>query len=107
MKSLLSTVLSTAVVCAVISAAPVAAQETVTGAPRGQAPITAEPPLASGDAAVGGYVNAPLGAATAIVTAPFDVFTGAVGQTVQPQTRCHVTRDFYGSQGRYTSVCNL
>ena len=107
MKSLLSTVLSAAAVCAVVAAAPVAAQETVTGAPRGEAPITAEPPLAFGNAAVGGYVNAPLGAATAIVTLPFDAFAGAVGQAVQPQTRCHATRDFYGSQGRYTSVCNL
>lgn len=24
---------------------------------------------------------------------------------IQPAERCHVTRDFYGFQGRYTSVC--
>ena len=44
MKCLFLTLLSTAAVCAVLSATPVAAQETITGAPPGQAPVTAEPP---------------------------------------------------------------
>jgi hypothetical protein len=44
MKRLFLTLLSTAAVCAVLSATPVAAQETITGAPPGEAPVTAEPP---------------------------------------------------------------
>jgi hypothetical protein len=44
MKRLFLTLLSTAAVCAVLSATPVAAQETITGAPPGEAPVTVEPP---------------------------------------------------------------
>jgi hypothetical protein len=44
MKNLFVAFLSTAAICAFVSATPVAAQETITGAPAGQAPITAEPP---------------------------------------------------------------
>jgi hypothetical protein len=39
-KHLVLTFLSTAVVCAVVSATPAAAQDTVTGAPAGQTPVT-------------------------------------------------------------------
>ena len=42
MKRLVFTFLSTAAVCAVLSAAPAAAQDTVTGAPAGEAPVTVE-----------------------------------------------------------------
>ncbi|MGA8446175.1 MAG: hypothetical protein WB766_13420 [Roseiarcus sp.] len=49
MKRLFLTLLSTGAVCAVLSATPVAAQETITGAPPGQAPVTAEPPPTPGD----------------------------------------------------------
>ena len=42
MKRLVLTFLSTAAVCAVLSAKPVAAQDTVTGAPAGTAPVTVE-----------------------------------------------------------------
>jgi hypothetical protein len=42
MKRLVLTFLSTAAVCAVVSAIPAAAQDTVTGAPRGTAPVTVE-----------------------------------------------------------------
>jgi len=42
MKHLVLTFLSTAAVCAVLSATPAAAQDTVTGAPAGEAPVTAE-----------------------------------------------------------------
>ena len=45
MKRLFAVFLSTAAICASISATPVVAQETTTGAPRGEAPITAEPPI--------------------------------------------------------------
>jgi hypothetical protein len=44
MKNLFLASLATGAICAFVSAAPVAAQETITGAPAGQAPITAEPP---------------------------------------------------------------
>jgi hypothetical protein len=49
MKRLFLTLLSTAAVCAVLSATPVAAQETITGAPPGEAPVTAEPPAPGGN----------------------------------------------------------
>jgi hypothetical protein len=42
MKRLVLTFLSTAAVCAVVSATPAAAQDTVTGAPMGTAPVTVE-----------------------------------------------------------------
>jgi hypothetical protein len=42
MKRLVLTFLSMAAVCAVVSAAPAAAQDTVTGAPKGTAPVTVE-----------------------------------------------------------------
>jgi len=48
MKRLFLTLLSTAAVCAFLSATPIAAQETITGAPPGEAPITAEPPANPG-----------------------------------------------------------
>jgi hypothetical protein len=49
MKHFTLAFLSTAAICAFLSATPVAAQETITGAPQGQAPITAEPPGNPGD----------------------------------------------------------
>jgi hypothetical protein len=48
MKHLVLTFLSMALVCAVVSTTPAAAQDTVTGAPRGTAPMTVE-----------GYGNSP------------------------------------------------
>jgi hypothetical protein len=42
MKRSVLTLLSMAAVCAVVSATPAAAQDTVTGAPRGTAPVTVE-----------------------------------------------------------------
>ena len=42
MKRSVLTFLSTAAVCALLSAAPAAAQDTVTGAPAGTAPVTVE-----------------------------------------------------------------
>jgi hypothetical protein len=109
MKRFFSTILSVAAVCAFLSTTPVAAQETITGAPAGTAPITAVP---SG----GGSNNnsGPLGVVGAILGAPFEVIgttanatAGGPAGATQSDARCHVTRDFYGSQGRYTSVCGL
>ena len=89
MKRLVLTFLSTTAVCAVLSAAPAAAQDTVTGAPAGEAPVTVE-----------GYGN------SSGYTGKSASNTGSV-YAIQPAERCHVTRDFYGFQGRYTSVCGL
>ena len=87
MKCLFSTFLSTAAVCAVLSASPAAAQETVTGAPAGTAPVTVE-----------GYGN------WSGYTGPSVSNSGPAFAFQRPE-RCHVTRDFYGFQGRLTSVC--
>ena len=109
MKRLFSTVLSTAAVCAFLSTTPVAAQETITGAPVVTAPITAVPSGAGSNNNSG-----PLGVVGAILGAPFEVIgttanatAGGPAGATQSDARCRVTRDFYGSQGRYTSVCGL
>src|SRR5271155_3712550 len=102
MKSLFSTFLTTAAVCAFISATPVAAQESITGAPRGEASVNAEPPGP-------GYNNngGPLAFVGAILGAPFEITgsaanatTGSSAGVTQPDSQCHLIRDFYGSQGR-------
>jgi hypothetical protein len=92
MKRLVLTFLSTAAVCAVLSATPAAAQETVTGAPRGETPVTVE-----GYGNSSGYTGPSAPAMGAAMSGPAFVFA--------PVKRCHVDRDFYGSQGRYTVVC--
>jgi hypothetical protein len=109
MKRLFSTFLTTAAVCAFISATPVTAQETITGAPRGQTPVTAEPPGPDYDNNTG-----PLGVFGAILGAPFEITGSAANATAgssagatQPDAHCHLIRDFYGSQGRYTAVRGL
>ena len=89
MKRLVLTFLSMAMVCAVVSAAPAVAQETVTGAPAGTAPVTVE-----------GYGN------SSGYTGPSTSNSG-LADALQAPERCHVFRDFYGSQGvKYTRVCN-
>ena len=100
MKRLLSSLLSKAAVCAFLSATPVVAQETITGAPRGTAPITAEPPGPGHD-----NTNV-LGALGAILAAPFDSITSSAANATSPKARCQVTRDFKNSEGRYTTVCS-
>jgi hypothetical protein len=102
MKRLIFTFLSTAAVCAAVSATPAAAQETITGAPAGTAPITAEPPYGpSYSPGFFGYGFAPVGAAEAVGAA-----IDSPDFAMQGHARCHVTQDFYGSHGRYTSVCS-
>jgi hypothetical protein len=87
MKRLVLTFLSTAAVCAVVSAAPAAAQDTVTGSPAGTAPVTVEGyGNSSGDTGLSGPA------------------IGSMNVPASPQ-RCHVTRDMPGSEGRYTVVC--
>jgi len=87
MKRLVLTFLSAAAVCAVLSATPAAAQDTVTGAPVGEAPVTVE---GYGNSA--GYTGS-------------SASNGGRMYAIQPTERCHVDRDFYGFQGRYTAVC--
>jgi hypothetical protein len=92
MKRLVLTFLSTAAVCAVVSATPAAAQDTVTGAPAGEAPVTVE-----------GYGN------SSGYAGPFAPAIGAAesgpAYAIAAPELCHVARDFYGFQGRYTVVC--
>jgi hypothetical protein len=87
MKRFVLAFLSMATVCAVVSASPAVAQETVTGAPRGTAPVTVE-----------GYGN-PSGYADRSAS------SSGTADALQTPDRCHVTRDFDNSEGRYTVVC--
>ena len=88
MKRLVLTFLWMAVVCGVVSAIPAAAQDTVTGAPRGTAPVT-----------VGGYGNSSGYAGPA-------ASNSSPADALQAPERCHVIRDFDNSEGRYTAVCS-
>ena len=70
MKRLVLTFLSTAAVCAVVSAIPAAAQDTVPGAPRGTAPVTVEGyGNSSGDAA--SAIGSALGGVASAIGAAF------------------------------------
>jgi hypothetical protein len=93
MKRLVLTFLSTAAVYAVLSAAPAAAQDTVTGAPAGTAPVTVE-----------GYGNSPEytgpSSGSAIRGAK-----SAPSSAIEAPERCRVTRDFNDAEARDTVVC--
>jgi hypothetical protein len=55
-------------------------------------------------------VTAPFDAATALVAPPFDAaeaYVAPPSHTARTHSRCHVTRDFYGTDGRLTSVCRF
>jgi len=108
MKRLVFTFLSTAAVCAVLSATPAAAQDTVTGAPAGQAPVTVE-----------GYGSGPTGApfGTAPVTVegygnPFGHIAGPPASStdpthaIEPPEECPVFRDFNDAEARDTVICS-
>jgi hypothetical protein len=121
MKNVLG-LLSAGAVCAFMTAAPAFAQDTVTGAPAGTAPATAEgygyapgqPGYGYNGAPANGYNNAPaygngwgpLGPVGAVVGGLFNP-AGAMGApgavyATQPHAACGVIHDF---NGRYTSVC--
>jgi hypothetical protein len=70
MKRLVLTFLSTAAVCAVVSATPAAAQDTVTGAPAGTAPVTVQ-----------GYRNASESTdpSTPVIDSPLSAVESAIG----------------------------
>ena len=92
MKRLVLTFLSTAAVCAALSAAP--AQDTVMGAPAGTAPATVE-----------GYGNSP--GHTGPTSAPaIDAANSAPAPAIAAPERCHVTRDFDDAEAKSTVVCN-
>jgi hypothetical protein len=94
MKRLVLTFLSMAVVCAVVSATPAAAQDTVTGAPRSTAPVTVE-----------GYGNSS-GSTAPTAPAIGSALSVPASATAAPEReRCHVTRDFNDAHARDMVVC--
>jgi hypothetical protein len=99
MKQLFAVFLSTAAICVFVSATPVVAQETMTGAPKRQAPNT--PSHGPGN----GYDYDPFGAAGAILAEPFDATTSNPARTTPPKAGCRVIRDFNDSEARPTTVC--
>lgn len=102
MKRLALTFLSTAAVCAVVSITPATAQDTVTGAPRGTAPVTVE---GYGDSSGSAGPSAPAigwalsGRASAIGSA-----LSARGSATAPE-RCRDILDFNDAHARDTVVC--
>jgi hypothetical protein len=103
MKRLVLTFLSMAAVCAVVSATPAAAQDTLTGAPRGTAPVTVEgygnssgstsPPAPAIGSALSGLASA-IGSALSVPALA----------TAAPE-RCHDILDFNDAHARPTVVC--
>jgi hypothetical protein len=108
MKRLVLTFLSTAAVGAVLSASPVAAQDTVTGAPAGTAPVT-----------VGGYENSsgPTGAPAIMGHATVEGYWDPSGHTgasitsnIDPthalEPQCPVFRDFNDAEAKDAVTCS-
>lgn len=108
MKRLALTFLSTAAVCAVLSATPAAAQDTVTGAPAGEAPVTVE-----------GYGSGPNGApegATPVTVAGYGNPFGHIGappasnadpiHAMEPPEQCPVFRDFNDAEAKDAVICS-
>jgi hypothetical protein len=93
MKRLFALFLSTAAICAFVSAAPVVAQETTTGAPKGETPITTEGPITPSYRPGASYD----GALDEIVAA----IKGSWAETTKPDAGRHVTPDPDNSQGEY------
>jgi hypothetical protein len=92
MKRLVLTFVWMAAVCTVVSAGPAAAQDTVTGAPAGTAPVTVE-----------GYEHS--SEHTAASAPAVGAAKGGSAYGIVVPERCHVTRDREGSEGRYTVIC--
>jgi hypothetical protein len=102
MKRLVLTFLSIAAVCAV-SATPAAAQDTVTGAPRGTAPVTVEG-YGNSSGSTGPSAPAIGSALSGLASAIGSAFSVPASATAAPE-RCHVTRDFNDAHARDTVVC--
>jgi hypothetical protein len=109
MERLVLRFLSTAAVCAVLSAAPAAAQDTVTGAPAGTAPVTVE-----GYGNYSGPTGQPAGTPPVVVEGYRNPpgHTGAHASNsdgthaIEPPERCHVFRDFNDAEAKNTVVCS-
>jgi hypothetical protein len=108
MKRLVLTFLSTAAVCAALSAAPAAAQDTVTGAPAGTAPVT-----------VDGYGSGPTGAPAGTAPVTVEGYGNPSGHTgappasntdptyaIEPPEQCPVFRDFNDAEARDAVICS-
>ena len=103
MKRLVLTFLSMAAVCAVVSAIPAAAQDTVTGAPRGTAPVTVEG-YGNSSGSMGPSAPAIGSALSGLASTIGSAFSVPASATAAPE-RCHVTRDFNDAHARDTVVC--
>ena len=103
MKRLVLTFLSMAAVCAVVSATPAAAQDTVTGAPRGTAPVTVEG-YGNSSGSTGPTAPAIGSALSGLASAIGSALSVPASATAAPE-RCHVTRDFNDAHARDTVVC--
>jgi hypothetical protein len=102
MKRLVLTFLSMAAVCAVVSATPAAARDTVTGAPRGTAPVTVE---GYGNSSGSTGPSAPaISSALSGLAAIGSALSVPASATAAPE-RCHVTHDFNDAHARDTVVC--
>src|SRR5271167_1180298 len=108
MKRLVLTFLSTAAVCAVSSATPAAAQDTVTGAPAGTAPVTIE-----------GYGSGPTGAPAGTAPVTVEGYGNPSGHTgvpitsnidpthaIEPPEQCPVFRDFNDAEAKDAVTCS-
>jgi hypothetical protein len=103
MKRLVLTLLSMAAVCAVVFATPAAAQDTVTGAPRGTAPVTVE---GYGNSSGSTGPSAPaIGPALSGVASAIGSALSVPPSATAASERCHVTRDFNDAHARDTVVC--
>ena len=103
MKRSVLVFLSMAAVCAVVSAASAAAQDTVAGAPEGTAPVTVE----GDDNASGSWgpsVPAIGSALSGLVSAIGAAFSVPASATTGPE-RCHDIFDFNDAHARETRVC--
>ena len=110
MKTILTSSLSAAAVCTFLAATPALAQDTVTGAPAGTAPVTVEgygygpgqPGYRDNLFGLLGAFVADMGAVGSGMVNTTQDAAGAPAYAVLPNARCGVIHDF---NGRYTSVC--
>jgi hypothetical protein len=103
MKRLVLTFLSVAAVCAIISATPAAAQDTVTGAPKGTAPVTVEG-YGNSSGSTGPSAPAIGSALSGVASAIGSALSVPASATAAPE-RCHVTRDFNDAHAWNAIVC--
>jgi hypothetical protein len=103
MKRLVLTFLSMAAVCAVVSATPAAAQDTVAGVPRGTAPVTVEG-YGNSSGSRGPSSPAIGSALSGLASTIGSAFSAPASATAAPE-RCHDILDFNDAHARDTVVC--